>query len=492
MDKLSPADRKRLCDLQRSKHNGSSADAEQDAATAAMDALRRKNGIRHSDLEATIAECLAAELAEYNKKHRQQNAAGPVPGQQPGKKKPDALTATHFLLKKYVGANEHEYVGLALWALHTHVFDLFNHTPRLIITSPEPACGKSNAFKILELLTFRPWVVGNPTAASLRNALHEGYAVFADEAEDLCEDRGAQQIIRLGFQKSARTGKSIIPISGKDYNVFGPLALGAIHRLGARLFPVTVLQRSLIIKLKKSLRTFDKLYLDDDEQTRQFDKTTGLIEDWAKPFQAREAQFNRSPEMPAAVLAGMRGGDEWLPLISIADSFGPVWGQRARDAAITFCSKAKSGRATQLMGLMDCEKVFKDTQWRSELLGVSDYPDGMHSADLVKALHELEGAEHPWAEYRGHKGDAREHKLTQLELAHMLEAYEIEPKKFRYPAGHPSGIKKPLNGYVWEHFKESWASHPNGTEQPEQPEPEPPEEPRQITKSKQKSKGKKI
>ena len=30
-----------------------------------------------------------------------------------------------------------------LWVVHDHVFDLFDHTPRLVINGPEPECGKT-------------------------------------------------------------------------------------------------------------------------------------------------------------------------------------------------------------------------------------------------------------------------------------------------------------------------------------------------------------
>jgi putative DNA primase/helicase len=35
--------------------------------------------------------------------------------------------------------------AMALWAVHTHAFDRFTHSPRLAITSPERGCGKTTA-----------------------------------------------------------------------------------------------------------------------------------------------------------------------------------------------------------------------------------------------------------------------------------------------------------------------------------------------------------
>ena len=44
---------------------------------------------------------------------------------------------------KYVDAKPHYLVGLALWALHTHIYNQYHKSPRLAILSPVPNCGKS-------------------------------------------------------------------------------------------------------------------------------------------------------------------------------------------------------------------------------------------------------------------------------------------------------------------------------------------------------------
>src|SRR5262245_47197979 len=43
-------------------------------------------------------------------------------------------------IQQYVVLPEGSADAMALWALHTHVFDCFNHSPRLAITSPEKGC----------------------------------------------------------------------------------------------------------------------------------------------------------------------------------------------------------------------------------------------------------------------------------------------------------------------------------------------------------------
>jgi hypothetical protein len=46
---------------------------------------------------------------------------------------------------------------IALWVLHTHVFDCFAITPRLAITSPEKGCGKTTLLDVINELVARPF-----------------------------------------------------------------------------------------------------------------------------------------------------------------------------------------------------------------------------------------------------------------------------------------------------------------------------------------------
>jgi len=56
---------------------------------------------------------------------------------------------------RYAVTPKHADVLLALWALHTWVFDSFNITPYLVITSPTRRCGKSLVLTILQYVCCR-------------------------------------------------------------------------------------------------------------------------------------------------------------------------------------------------------------------------------------------------------------------------------------------------------------------------------------------------
>jgi hypothetical protein len=59
------------------------------------------------------------------------------------------LDLVEGILRRYVQLKDHEYVAVALWAVHTHVFNLFAITPRLAVTSPTSDCGKTTLLLVL-------------------------------------------------------------------------------------------------------------------------------------------------------------------------------------------------------------------------------------------------------------------------------------------------------------------------------------------------------
>jgi hypothetical protein len=68
----------------------------------------------------------------------------------PDPERVNPLALILHLLQDYVAFREpHEYVAVALWILHTHVFDQFMVTPRLALRSPVANCGKTTLMDIL-------------------------------------------------------------------------------------------------------------------------------------------------------------------------------------------------------------------------------------------------------------------------------------------------------------------------------------------------------
>jgi hypothetical protein len=66
------------------------------------------------------------------------------------------LSLVHHLLQEYVALKPHEYIAVALWTLHTHVYKQFLVTPRLAIRSPVADCGKTTLLDVVAKLAAQP------------------------------------------------------------------------------------------------------------------------------------------------------------------------------------------------------------------------------------------------------------------------------------------------------------------------------------------------
>jgi hypothetical protein len=138
---------------------GSDNANEREIARSKIVALLTANGISWSDLTDLIR--TAPGRAGYH-------AAAPPPPDptDTGPKLFDLLCEViaafvHFRMKP------HQPVTVALWALHTFVYDQFMITPRLPLLSPVRGCGKSTVHDILNQLTFNPLKYDHVGAAGL-------------------------------------------------------------------------------------------------------------------------------------------------------------------------------------------------------------------------------------------------------------------------------------------------------------------------------------
>jgi hypothetical protein len=66
-----------------------------------------------------------------------------------------AFDLVRYVLHEFVDLKPHEYVAVALWILHSHVFDRFVISPRLALTSPVRGCGKTTLLALIEILSAR-------------------------------------------------------------------------------------------------------------------------------------------------------------------------------------------------------------------------------------------------------------------------------------------------------------------------------------------------
>ena len=165
----------------------------------------------------------------------------------------DAITD----LMKHVMLNEDDAIKAVLWLTHSMVFDWWDKSPRLMITAPMKACGKSTLLGVLEDMSDRKIEAGSCTpAAYVALASRQNQVFFIDEADLMFCGRGANDMTKVlnnGFERGKPYRK--MRLVGGDYEpeafpVYSATAIAGIG-LETKMLDSTV-SRCLIIRMKKA------------------------------------------------------------------------------------------------------------------------------------------------------------------------------------------------------------------------------------------------
>jgi hypothetical protein len=313
---------------------------------------------------------------------------------------------------------------MALWAVHTHVFDCFNHSPRLAITSPEKGCGKTTALDVLREFVARPLPTSNVTASAVFRTIEiASPTLLIDEADTfLKENEQLRGILNSGHRK----GTPIIRTVGDDYEPRqfsrAPAAIAMIGNL-----PSTLDDRSIAVRLRRRKPT-ERVQAFRSDRAIDLHDLARKAARWAADHRA--ALCLADPDMGQLV---NRVADNWRPLFAIADAAGGEWPKQAR--TIAHSSEAeKEDQSVRTMLLSDIRDIFIARPER----------DRISSSELASGLGLLEGR--PWAEWRNGK------PMTAAALARMLSPFGILPGTRR------AGVET-FKGYLYSDFEEAFSSY---------------------------------
>jgi hypothetical protein len=317
---------------------------------------------------------------------------------------------TDMLKRHVVMQHSEQYLACALWILHAHCHDAARHSPILLVTSPEPECGKSTLLRdCISNLVPRSWYTDLPTPASIYDEIQYGSTIIADEFENYgCGDKNMTAIFNGSWDgpDAART------VKGVRYPLWGPKAIGLNRSIG-KLHPTTE-GRSININVERKT---------DDEPWEPFKKPKDRYDDtapvniirmkcvrWARDNLDKLRQSE--PDLPSE-LGSNRIKENWLPLVAIADLCGPPYGKHARAAAVAITRRQH--------GLQELSLGPQLIRHIKQLYGGHEpiYP----SKDLVADLLEIEGG--PW------KRQPHNKPLNTTSLSILLKPYEIRPREER-------------------------------------------------------------
>jgi Protein of unknown function (DUF3631) len=345
---------------------------------------------------------------------------------------PDPLELLTGFLPSFFDVTDDEYIAIALWILHSFFFSQFKISPRLVLTSPVPGCGKSTILDCIELLGATPLKTDGITPAAICDLIdRERRTPLIDEADNLDWQRDGylRRVVNSGHSANGKITK-LVQGEWRTFSTFSPLALATLERL-----PLALIRRSIVIRMAMTTAKLSRV----ERHHADFNIVRMDIIDWS---QGRELE--RDPEIPSAL--NNRVGDNWRILVAIADACGPKWGTIVRDAAVRLSSRY-SDADLKLILLADIKTIFD-----------RDQIDRITAADLVAALIALDGQ--PWWEWRGVHDTEAQRRLTTATLKSLLggrfgTGFGIWPRTV-WPPGPRAPQTKSADGFYRQQFEDAW------------------------------------
>jgi putative DNA primase/helicase len=386
----------------------------------------------------------------------------------------ELLTDIEAVIKRHVILNDHAAAALAVWVLHTYMFELRDTVAYVAIESPEKRCGKTTLLSVLAAMACKSLIASNITVGALFRAIHTCTpTLFIDEADTFLagnsimrgiinsgNTRRTAYVLRLAAKKNqvsehgthpysqavSETQSQIVslapigresrgegaatpqinqqsaishqppspPDTGlKKYSCWCPKVIAMIGEV-----PDTIADRSIVVKMARKLttETCAPLAL----------LNTGDIKSRCARFalDARDA-IAQHPKISSDGLND-RATDTFDPLLVIARLAGNEWEQKLRAAALGLSSIADTENSGSGL-ILDIVDLF-----------VERGSDKMFSRDIVARLRD-----------GGMKSQTLKYSsINEYHISKTLRHYGIKPVSIRIG-------KEVHRGYLATHFREA-------------------------------------
>lgn len=326
---------------------------------------------------------------------------------------------------------DHEYIAVTLWCAYTHLADVFDYAPRVVVRSPVKRSGKTRLLEVISDLVRKPLSLVNTTPSVIFHSIDEdsNQTLILDEVDawfnNTSGDSGnnLRGLVNAGFQRGATVSR----MGGKNmskvikFNVFAPVVLSGIGRM-----PDTIEDRSVLVMMRRRAthEKVDAYRLGRDQ--RGLYKLRDRIDKWAKEVRDVAKMYAvNGIDVPV----DDRQADVWEPLLVIAQLAAGNWPDVAREACKGLCSKADVEESTYSTGQLLLSDI-RDT------FGSDDF---IRSSDLVAFL-KNQFHDSPWMD----------DMLTTSKLARKLHAYGICPRH---------STDKGCRGYWRADFRDAWSRY---------------------------------
>lgn len=331
---------------------------------------------------------------------------------------------SEFAGKYFAFPTPHYVVAMTLWILHTWAVSAFYVTPRLVIDSPEPGCGKTRVLEVLVLLCRSAKLTLSTTTAALYRridaAADQPPTILQDEADAVFGSKTPMaEDLRALFNAGYKRGATVDRCEGdaknirvREFPVFAPAALAGL----AGKMSKTVLDRAVVFHMRH--RAPDEKVAEFREREAAADAAMLRRQLDAWSVAAFDALAVARPDMPTGVED--RAAEVWEALLAVADVADPQgdWPDRARAACRYFVLDAEEDELS--LGVRLLRDVREAFQGRER----------MFSVDIITTL--TGDPETEWADLWGKP-------LDQARLAKELKRYGVRSHTIRIGDGRAKG-----------------------------------------------------
>jgi hypothetical protein len=406
---------------------------EREAAERKMDAWLKRNQNTRADIPSILVQAAADDAA----------ANPPPPPPDPRAAAPHPYKDRQFtpaglvegIVAKYVCMAEHVRVIFSLWIVFSHVYERFAVAPRVALISEEPDSGKTTAVDVARHLVFRPNPEALATGAAIAEFLDQGPGtVLLDELDQVNPEgrRRLQLIWNLGHKRGAQYA---MMIGGRRslISLHAPMLAAGV---GTFLAP-TQKSRTFNLEMEPyTAETRPEREYTSDHDFSDLGHVYSFVRLWATDA---DTKLNSKPPMPKQLMR--RSADNARGLLAVADSCGPEWGRRAREA-LAFLFERERAERPQITMVRHGLAIFEALEL-----------DELGSAHFNRELRRLDLPDARWVQYRGPSGTDYAHALQMHEQAQLLAKVGIRSVRIRPAVG------KQIRGYKLAQFRDAWNKH---------------------------------
>ncbi|HSY43093.1 MAG TPA: DUF3631 domain-containing protein [Candidatus Acidoferrum sp.] len=331
----------------------------------------------------------------------------------------DLLAGIEGVITRHVILNDHAAAALAVWVLHTYVFERRDTVAYVAIESPEKRCGKTTLLSVLAAMACKPLIASNITVGALFRSVHTcSPTLFIDEADTFMAGNGTMRgiinsgntrrtayVLRLSKSSSSSnflqpSTSNIQPVEPADtglkkYSCWCPKVIAMIGQV-----PDTIADRSIVVKMARKLTT---------------ETCAPLSQLDTADIKAKCARFGLDMAPLIGEAGKIRGeglndraADTFDPLFVIARLAGEAWEQKLQAAAAALSSTADENSGTAL--ILDIVSLFGETG-----------SEKMFSRDIVTLLRNS-----------GLKSETLKYSsINEYHISKILRQYGIRPINIR-------------------------------------------------------------